>query len=405
MTINFYLDSGNSSKQKNIYMYIRGIKSGKTIKIPTGEKCAKDLWNAKKGRVKQSALSALEINLKLDDYSSRANTCFRELTAKKAPTYNEIEKAIKAEFTSKFQESNLFAYYDKYISLISKSHSQSHFKRHKVVLNKIKKFCRKHGDSTLQFEDLSRTFFDSFCTFLVTDEKLLDHVALRYFRYFRMFVRYYETQGVHTVNIQYTPKFIDEKPKHVTLSIKELLRIQNLDLKDNKRLSNSRKIFFLQLHTGLRYGDLCMLNENSIDKVHGVIRITTSKTNAHPIIPITDEIDLILRDGFPRFISIQKQSKYLKELCRMAELNEVVELTRRRNGKLIKIVKPKWEFVGTHTLRRSKITLLDQQGFSVAEIMRHTGHKRQDQVLQYIQHDEKYIVNKLKSFQLLDSEE
>lgn len=403
MTTNLYLDLIVKAESKPIYIYVRGLGNKKTIKIHTGEYIKSAHWNPQKQRVKSSVIGSLEMNQKLESIIQRVHKKHSELTTGSTPSFETLKRELTDLFVMPQEKLTLLECYSKYIESIQKTASKSHLARHKVVQGKLLSFLQTRKQVGLSFEVITPEFYDEFCYFLTTTEKLIDHVALRYFRYLRMFVKDSWKKGYHQTMFPYDCPINDEKPQQVTLTVQEIQRIKALDLSGNKRLYNVRNIMLLQLLTGLRYGDLIRLNASNFNMEEGFITITTSKTNAQPTIPITEEITLLLLD-YPdfkiNFISHQKQSVYLKELCKTAGIDNPVTLTRRRNGKLESTTKPKYEWIGTHTLRRSKITILDSMGFSISEIMQHTGHKKQEQVLQYIHHERNRIAEKLNDIKL-----
>jgi integrase len=79
----------------------------------------------------------------------------------------------------------------------------------------------------------------------------------------------------------------------------------------------------------------------------------------------------------PRTISNQKFNEYIKEVCKLAELNEVGRLSSKPKNKL-------WQLVSSHTARRSFATNFYLQGFPTIDLMRITGHKTERSFLKYI---------------------
>ncbi len=74
-------------------------------------------------------------------------------------------------------------------------------------------------------------------------------------------------------------------------------------------------------------------------------------------------------------ISNQKMNAYLKELCKLAKLKEPVKIIQKKGNETIETIHPKYEVIGTHTARRTFITLSLQRGMSAQDIRDITGHK------------------------------
>jgi integrase len=86
----------------------------------------------------------------------------------------------------------------------------------------------------------------------------------------------------------------------------------------------------------------------------------------------------------PTGISNQKTNNYLKELCKLAELNEVIHVEKFRGVEKIDIKKEKWEMITCHTARRTFVTLALEKGIRAEIVMAMTGHKSYRTFKKYI---------------------
>ena len=84
----------------------------------------------------------------------------------------------------------------------------------------------------------------------------------------------------------------------------------------------------------------------------------------------------------------QKLNKYIKEVAKMAEITEPIEVEQMENGRLVKNVVPKNELVKTHTARRSGATNMYLAGIPAISIMKITGHKTEREFMKYIKASE-----------------
>ena len=57
-------------------------------------------------------------------------------------------------------------------------------------------------------------------------------------------------------------------------------------------------------------------------------------------------------------ISQQKTNDYLKELCKLVEIDEIQKKVKYSGTKRIEIEKSKYDFISTHTARRTFVTLI-----------------------------------------------
>ncbi|KKN50306.1 hypothetical protein LCGC14_0634200 [marine sediment metagenome] len=169
----------------------------------------------------------------------------------------------------------------------------------------------------------------------------------------------------------------------------ELDKIENANLVGEAHI-NARRWLLLGCNLGQRGGDLLGLSENNIVTRKGldVIELTQQKTSSKVTIPILEKTREILEDGFPRPIAIQNFNIYIKDICRISEINQP---TRGRKYDLIKKRRvqgtfPKWEIVSSHVMRRTFATLL-YGDLPTPLIMKITGHSTERMFAQYLGKD------------------
>jgi site-specific recombinase XerD len=184
-----------------------------------------------------------------------------------------------------------------------------------------------------------------------------------------------------------------EKVK-VVLSQAELKKIKSLKL-EKKYLNNVRDLLILGCRTGLRHGDLVRISREhyKIIDEQPVITIHQEKTKESVTIPLTDESESIvlgLLSGKVYPISNQKENDYLKELCKLAKINEPIEVG-------VNQVRLKYELIGTHTGRRTFATNLVQKGIPANVAMKYTGHKTIASFMKYIVIDADETINDIRN--------
>jgi integrase len=88
-------------------------------------------------------------------------------------------------------------------------------------------------------------------------------------------------------------------------------------------------------------------------------------------------------------MSNQKTNDYLKELGKLVEIDEPTSLTKRRGNEKLTNTQPKYEFISTHTARRTFITLSLEKGMRPEVVMRISGHSNYATFKKYIKISEK----------------
>ena len=190
-------------------------------------------------------------------------------------------------------------------------------------------------------------------------------------------------------------KAVMEDIDNIALDENELQALADLDLADNPYLDRVRDQFLLLAWTGCRYSDLGKLTRRYLVKEGGddCFSLEQQKTGAKVVIPILPPIVPILEKYDyqpPKPISNQRFNDYIKEVVRMAGLDdEVVTIhTQQDKGEFapgrVETRRPKWQAVTAHTARRSFATNMYKRGFPTLAIMAITGHKTEKSFLTYI---------------------
>ncbi len=77
-------------------------------------------------------------------------------------------------------------------------------------------------------------------------------------------------------------------------------------------------------------------------------------------------------------------NKYIKEVGKLAELNELVTVSKTRAGQKEVRTLPKYSLITVHTARRSFATNLYLAGMDTLTIKKMTGHHTEKSFLKYI---------------------
>lgn len=172
----------------------------------------------------------------------------------------------------------------------------------------------------------------------------------------------------------------------VTFTDSELDSINNLEL-TKESLINVRKWLNIGVNTALRGDDLLSLKIEDFNFEERIIRWQQGKTGSYALIPIVPPLLEIIKD-FPRKISTQKLNDYLKELCRLGGMTQIIRAEKKVKtdvGIRKQIVEAeKYTFCSSHMFRRTFVTnwfgKLDNK-----EIMKVSGHQTEKEFLKYVQ--------------------
>lgn len=158
--------------------------------------------------------------------------------------------------------------------------------------------------------------------------------------------------------------------EQIALTEKEVEVIMKTDLP--KHLEVERDRFYISYNFLLRFNDSIHIEKTDIVSDGGKYFLETvhEKTHKKVVIPVFKKTLAILKKydySLPKTTN-QESNWKLKEIGRIAGIDNLVTINEVRNGKIIKNVFKKYELITTHTTRRSMATNLYLNGFELKEI-------------------------------------
>ncbi|ANF51175.1 hypothetical protein A0O34_11895 [Chryseobacterium glaciei] len=314
------------------------------------------------------------------------------------------------------QSDNILLFIDDYISLKKDVVSESTIKKANVVKQLIKRYCedlraRKKTFKHLKFSDLDNSFrvdFEKYCL----RENYKTSTTYRNLKFLKMICKVAESLDIQVHKHAFLWKFDIEKasrnvPKSVYLTFDELDKIERTEM-PSEYLDNARDWLLIACYTGQRVSDYLRFNSSMVvqdDENQSYIEFNQVKTGTKMQIPLLQKVQNILlkRGGeFPRKISDVNLNLYIKDVCELATIDEVLYngkvMTIEREG-LPRITRkvfgnyPKYQLVTSHIGRKSFATNFYEK-IPITYLLNFTGHKTERQLLTYIS---KTDVEKAKS--------
>ena len=388
MTINFYLDSRSSQSEKNIILYLRGL--GKTLKFNTGEKIDPKHWDKSKQVIKRTYTGHPELNSFLNTIKERIIKKIRLLNIENdILTYDLIKEQVENLFQVKKPIDGKKLFYDAYYQFLDVKKNEKRYRtiqKYNTLLEHLKEFERtKHFK--LSFDKIDLQFYEKFTAYLMQDLKHSNNTIGKYISSLKTFLHWTIDRNINT-KIDFTRfKVYNEKTDIVVLTEKELMSIYYLDLSKEKTLEKVRDVFCFQCFTGQRFSDIENLKKDDIKGDSWNLRTYKTKDIIEiPLTPLAKEILNIYKDNsipLP-IISHQKTNNLIKIICGKAGINEPITLVRYRGNERIDAIKPKHEFITTHTARRTFVTISLEKGMKADTIMEITGHTSYKTFKKYI---------------------
>jgi len=397
-TIKFFFRS-EADKEETIYMIVRN-QNDKLV-YSTGLKVNPKHWNSEKQRIKNvsTVKNRDAINSQLDRLNFEINSFIMEQTRTGQGVNMQKIKDFAAVLTGKEPEQpkTFFPFIESYIEK-SKSRTNeksgkditpSTIKKYNTCFNYLKKYAKfkKYKNGEIDFQDITLDFYLDFTEYLKKSLNLATNTVGKQIAVLKMFLRVASDKGLNTNSDFKSTRFkiITEDSEAIYLNNDELTQLYNLDLSQNNRLEKIRDLFLVSAYTGCRFSDVTNITkENVKGSMIEIEQIKTGKKVSIPFHPIVKTIWEKYGGELPRNVSNQKFNDYIKEVCKLAGINEPTTKSITKGGVRVTLRFEKWEMVTSHTARRSFATNLYKSGFPSISIMAITGHKTETSFLKYI---------------------
>lgn len=365
---------------------------------PTGFKVIPKFWNKDTKRVRNvtSVTNKDVINNSLNELETEIlNFATQMIAAKDDPTKEKVKHHLDT-YTGKVEKvgDTIFDFIDQFIKSspkrvnpkTGKRISERTIQKYRTTQSLLIEFSKKY-QRKVSFKNIDYDFYNDFLYYMENEKEYSVNTLGKHIQTLKAFLRDATNKGVNKYNAYQSSYFVSmsEESDNIYLNESELQQIYDLDLSDNERLEKVRDLFIVGTWTGLRFSDLSQLTPNKIK--NNAFRLEQFKTGGKVEIPIHPTVKAILEKyngELPRSISNQKMNVYLKEVCQLAGLTEVVEKGITKGGSRLINYYEKWQLVSVHTARRSFATNLYKNGLPVMSIMRITGHKTEKAFNKYI---------------------
>ena len=184
-------------------------------------------------------------------------------------------------------------------------------------------------------------------------------------------------------------KIMDEEVDAVYLSWQELSLIYHLNLSANFHLEKYRDLFVLGCLTGFRFSDYSDIKPEEVRG--GMLYVNQRKTLSTVVVPLRNDAKKILIDKYnmqmPQ-VSNPNFNYYIKEVVRLAGIDEMIKITHKRGNKTTEETRPKYAWIMSHTCRRSFCTNEFLDGTPTNLIMAISGHKTEKAFRRYVKADQ-----------------
>ncbi|GEO08659.1 site-specific integrase [Segetibacter aerophilus] len=192
-------------------------------------------------------------------------------------------------------------------------------------------------------------------------------------------------------------KISEEEADAIYLSHEEIGKIYRTDLSAHPYLAVYRDLFVLACLTGLRFSDLSILTPD--DLRNDLLYKKQEKSEHWVVIPLRKEAKIIFSKQFKEKIpklTNPEFNRHIKTIGKLAGINERIRFSYKKGNKNIEVVKPKYEWITSHTARRSFCTNEFLAGTPVKLVMKISGHKKEIHFYKYIRITPEEAAQKIK---------
>lgn len=395
--IRFLLDSRfKKSNCAPIRMHIS--YGGVRLRTTTGLKVNPKKWDEKTMLVKSSndiyeARLAHDINTQLRQFRDDIDSILSQYARKGfMPRPAQLKSAFLDLRNPKLQfQLSFITVYDEFVKVNGaiKDWTPATYEKFAALKQHIINF-----KTNPEFENFNETGLGLFIEFLREKEGLKNSTIGKNLGFLKWFLKWAHKKAYHNV-VDYetfVPRLKQVQNKPVYLTVPELNSLINLKFERSQmHLEQARDVFIFCCFSGLRHSDVYNLRRSNI--INGKIQFTTIKTTDTLIVELNDVTSSILRKyecyptkddkALPVAVN-QRMNMYLKIIAEMAGIDTPVPQISYSGQRRIESFPPKYSLIGTHTARRTFVTLALSQGVPTQIVMDWTGHSSYKAMKPYI---------------------
>ncbi|MBN1134618.1 MAG: site-specific integrase [Methanosarcinaceae archaeon] len=386
----------------------------KRLVYSIGESIHPKYWDKKAQRAiiprgnKELQDQCRDINTIIDRVQDALIKSYSELIRLDIPiTVDNIKEELNKKLTNKKKKKSVFVvdFLSSFISDIESGaittergrYADGTIRAYYCTLHHLEEY-ENRNHVRVRFDRLTTEFYSKFRSFLSKTYK--PNTIGKDIKNLKVIARMARRGGIDVNNQFEDFKTIAIDVDVIYLDIDELNKIEQSNLSNKPMLDNARDLFLLSCWTGLRYSDIAKLREEHFTNGGSRIKLSMKKTSNPIVIPVYLPVHRIREkyNGLPRIISNVKLNAYIKDVCKIAGIDQMIPVKEYKDGMTYEVMKPKFSLVTVHTGRRSFATNLYKTGaVTVRDIMAVTGHRSESAFYKYIRITPEESADRLES--------
>lgn len=383
MKVNFRLNKKNK-KDKTGFLRMDFSYTGKRFRYFLGISLLENHWSNTKQRVKSSVSNSLEMNKRLSEIAEETIRVYYELINNSiTPSNTMLKEKLDESLSGVSSQLSFFEFVDEFILRSSNTKKSSTIKEYTYTINDLKIF-EKHNKRRIEWDTIDMKFYDAYMDYQYNVKGNSQNLFGKRIKTLKTFLNDAFERGDNKHLMYKGFKVLHKETDAIYLTEDEIEKIYKLDLIKNKRLEKVRDLFIIECNTGLRFQDLMHIEKENIREESIKIKVRKTGQILNTLL-LPDTRTLLKKYNYqlPK-ISNTNYNLYLKEIGKLAGINDTITHNTYRAGKSISIKKKKYELISSHTSRRSFATNMYHRQISSFMIMAITGHKKESTFLKYI---------------------
>lgn len=361
-------------------IYLTLTYRGERIRLSTGINISASSWDKRRQRIKASEVSYQKLNQRLDVIMSMCMQVYDELQStkyiiRKDTLKNKCLDAIQGKDRTDGELILPFFYKWATTDTLKKKSTRQNLTSYNLF--------REYAGSFRTFEQIDYKFISNFIEWLTSKGYSTNYIGSQLKNLKAVMNKAYK-EGLHNNKDYQHFEKMSERVLSIYLNTDDINKLISLELESDSDIA-TRDMFLIGYYTAMRFSDYSKLSLSDIRD--GMInKFKTQKTGAEVTIPAHPRLIEILhrhKGSAPKVNHITFNKK-IKEICRLAGIDDVVKRTVTKGGVKETTQYKKYELVSSHTARRSGATNMYKCGIPTHDIMMITGHTTERMLLKYI---------------------
>lgn len=322
----------------------------------------------------------------------------------------EVKKEIKKVEEEKRSRLDVYYQFDEYIKSKERKVSPATLTVYSNVKSHLLAF-EQYRKQKITFDSFDFSFYEDFVDYLTFEhihmrlQEIITGLKLntigKTIKHLRGFIKYRVKRKIIS-SIDLTDfKIPEEECDAIYLTHEEIATLYQTDLSEHPHLIEYRDLFVLACLTGLRFSDFSTLRPEDLQR--DMLYKKQEKSDHWVIIPLRHEAKLIFtrqfRNRIPQLTN-PEFNRHIKTIGKLAGIMRLIKFSHKKGNQNIVETRPKYEWITSHTARRSFCTNEFLAGTPVELIMKISGHKRTKDFYKYIRITPEEAANKIKELWL-----